>query len=42
MEGIYRILSSKDNQTNRCTECYEIYRKKYKSQKELERYYRNK
>lgn len=35
-------VSSMANRTSRCQECYKEYRKKYKSQKELERYYKNK
>lgn len=35
-------VDSKNNQSCRCNECYTIYRRKYKSQKELERYYKNK
>ena len=36
------VVGAKDHQTTRCPECYAVYRKKYKSQKELERYYKNK
>lgn len=35
-------IDSKNNQSCRCPDCYTTYRKKYKSQKELERYYNNK
>ena len=35
-------VSAMANRTSRCQECYKEYRKKYKSQKELERYYKNK
>ena len=33
---------SKNNMSCRCNDCYTQYRKQYKSQKELERYYKNK
>lgn len=35
-------VDPKNNKTCRCNKCYTIYRKHYKSQKELERYHKNK
>ena len=35
-------LYSKDNQTVRCAECQHKYRRKYKTQKDIERYWRKK
>lgn len=31
------VVDSKDNETCRCEECYKIYRRKYKAEKEKER-----
>ena len=36
------FANSKDNQTTRCKECYDKYRRKYKTQKDIERYHKNK
>lgn len=35
-------VSAKNNNSCRCEDCYTIYRRKYKSKKELERYHKNK
>ena len=35
-------MDSKDNQTVRCDECQHKYRRKYKTQKDIERYWRRK
>lgn len=35
-------VQAKDNQSNRCSDCYMKYRRKYKNQKELERYRKQK
>ena len=36
------LVDSKDNQTVRCDECQHKYRRKYKTQKDIERYWRRK
>lgn len=35
-------VNVKDNSTTRCNECQQKYRRKYKTQKDIERYHRNK
>jgi ribosomal protein S27E len=36
------VINKKDNQTVRCDECQKKYRRKYKTQKDIERYWRKK
>lgn len=40
--GIVFLVSAKDHMTTRCPSCYSIYRRKYKTEKDIERYHRNK